>query len=146
MPTNEQRRETAKRKLERQLERREQKARKQRLAAIIGSVLAALVAVAVVVGLVWLKKDKDDKSDEIEELRGKIEKAGMPKETEERALAELKRLEAMPNVSAEATVSRNYIDWLVTVPWKKATREANSALYAFPASRAPVSESIDVTT
>lgn len=63
MPTNEQRRETAKRKLERQLERREQKARRQRLAAIIGSVLAALVAVAVVVGLVWLKKDKDDKSD-----------------------------------------------------------------------------------
>src|SRR5512140_71916 len=67
---------------------------------------------------------KDDKSDEIEELRAKIEKAGMPKDTKEKALAELKRLEAMPNVSAEATVSRNYIDWLVTVPWKKATREA----------------------
>ena len=66
---------------------------------------------------------KDDKSDEIEELRAKIEKAGMPKETKEKALAELKRLEAMPNVSAEATVSRNYIDWLVTVPWKKTTRE-----------------------
>ena len=67
---------------------------------------------------------KDDKTDEIEELRGKIEKAGMPKETKEKALAELKRLEAMPNVSAEATVSRNYIDWLVSVPWKKASREA----------------------
>jgi ATP-dependent Lon protease len=66
---------------------------------------------------------KDDKSDEIEELRVKIEKAGMPKDTKEKALAELKRLEAMPNVSAEATVSRNYIDWLVQVPWKKATRE-----------------------
>jgi len=66
---------------------------------------------------------KDDKTDEIEELRGKIEKAGMPKETKEKALAELKRLEAMPNVSAEATVSRNYIDWLVSVPWKKASRE-----------------------
>ena len=66
---------------------------------------------------------KDDKSDEIEELRVKIEKAGMPKDTKEKAIAELKRLEAMPNVSAEATVSRNYIDWLVTVPWKKATRE-----------------------
>ena len=47
----------------------------------------------------------------------------MPKETKEKALAELKRLEAMPNVSAEATVSRNYIDWLVNVPWKKASRE-----------------------
>ncbi|MGE5347470.1 MAG: endopeptidase La [Acidithiobacillales bacterium] len=67
---------------------------------------------------------KDDKTDEIEELRGKIEKAGMPKETKEKALAELKRLEAMPNVSAEATVSRNYIDWLVSVPWKKSSREA----------------------
>ncbi len=66
---------------------------------------------------------KDDKSDELEELKVKIEKAGMPKETKEKALAEMKRLEAMPNVSAEATVSRNYIDWLVNVPWKKATRE-----------------------
>ena len=67
---------------------------------------------------------KDDKSDELEELKVKIEKAGMPKETKEKALAELKRLEAMPNVSAEATVSRNYIDWLVQVPWKKTTRES----------------------
>ncbi len=67
---------------------------------------------------------KDDKTDEIEELRTKIEKAGMPKDVKEKALAELKRLEAMPSVSAEATVSRNYIDWLVSVPWKKASREA----------------------
>ncbi len=59
MPSNEQRRETAKRKLERQLERREQKARRQRLAAIIGSVVAALVAIAVVVGLVWMNKSKE---------------------------------------------------------------------------------------
>ncbi|HEV8267062.1 MAG TPA: endopeptidase La [Thermoanaerobaculia bacterium] len=66
---------------------------------------------------------KDEKSDEVEELRAKIEKAGMPKETKEKALQELKRLEAMPNVSAEATVSRNYIDWLVNVPWKKSSRE-----------------------
>jgi ATP-dependent Lon protease len=66
---------------------------------------------------------KDDKSDELEELKVKIEKAGMPKETKEKAVAEMKRLEAMPSVSAEATVSRNYIDWLVNVPWKKATRE-----------------------
>ncbi|MCC6132939.1 MAG: endopeptidase La [Acidobacteria bacterium] len=73
---------------------------------------------------------KDDKSDEIEELRDKIEKAGMPKEVKEKAMAELKRLEAMPNVSAEATVSRNYIDWLVSVPWKKATKEMRDIKHA----------------
>jgi ATP-dependent Lon protease len=66
---------------------------------------------------------KDDRSDEIEELRQKIDSAGMPEETKEKALQELKRLESMPGVSAEATVSRNYIEWLVSVPWKKATKE-----------------------
>src|SRR5829696_4373771 len=66
---------------------------------------------------------KDDRSDEIEELKQKIEDAGMPKETKEKALQELKRLEAMPGVSAEATVSRNYIEWLVSVPWKKSSKE-----------------------
>src|SRR5881394_2828620 len=66
---------------------------------------------------------KDDRSDEIEELRQKIEEAGMSKETKEKAIQELKRLEAMPGVSAEATVSRNYIEWLVSVPWKKTTKE-----------------------
>jgi ATP-dependent Lon protease len=66
---------------------------------------------------------KDDRSDEVEELRQKIEEAGMPKETKEKAVQELKRLEAMPGVSAEATVSRNYIEWLVSVPWKKSSKE-----------------------
>ena len=66
---------------------------------------------------------KDDRSDEVAELREKIEKAGLPKDVKEKAEQELKRLEAMPPVSAEATVSRNYIDWLVGVPWKKASRE-----------------------
>ena len=66
---------------------------------------------------------KDDRTDEIEELRQKIEAAGMPQETKEKALQELKRLESMPGVSAEATVSRNYIEWLVSVPWKKASKE-----------------------
>jgi ATP-dependent Lon protease len=66
---------------------------------------------------------KDDRSDEIEELRQKIEAAGMQAETKEKALQELKRLEAMPPVSAEATVSRNYLEWLVAVPWKKASKE-----------------------
>jgi ATP-dependent Lon protease len=66
---------------------------------------------------------KDDRSDEIAELKEKIEKAGLPAEVKEKAEQELKRLEAMPPVSAEATVSRNYIDWIVSVPWTKASRE-----------------------
>jgi ATP-dependent Lon protease len=66
---------------------------------------------------------KDDRGDEIAELREKIDKAGLPKEVKEKAEQELKRLEAMPPVSAEATVSRNYIDWLVSVPWRKKSKE-----------------------
>ncbi len=66
---------------------------------------------------------KDDRGDELLELREKIEKAGLPKEVKEKAEQELKRLEAMPPVSAEATVSRNYIDWLVAVPWRKKSKE-----------------------
>ena len=56
---------------------------------------------------------------EFDELRKKIEAAGMPKEVLEKAMQELKKLEAMPPMSAESTVSRNYIDWLLAVPWKK---------------------------
>ncbi len=66
---------------------------------------------------------KDDRTDEVEELKEKIESCGMSKEAKEKALQELKRLESMPAVSAEATVSRNYIEWLVSVPWKKASKE-----------------------
>ncbi len=66
---------------------------------------------------------RDDRGDEIAELKEKIDKAGLPKEVKEKADQELKRLEAMPPVSAEATVSRNYIDWLVSVPWTKRSRE-----------------------
>ena len=67
---------------------------------------------------------KDDKGNETDELREKIAEAKMPEEAEEKAVAELKRLEAMPPMSAEATVSRNYLDWLVAVPWHKKTRES----------------------
>jgi ATP-dependent Lon protease len=66
---------------------------------------------------------KDEKGNEIEELRKKIDQARMPKDTEEKAIQELKRLEAMPPMSAEATVSRNYLDWLIAVPWHKKTKE-----------------------
>jgi len=60
---------------------------------------------------------------EIEELKKKIDSAGMPKDVLEKASTELKRLELMPPMSAESTVSRNYIDWLLAVPWKKRSKE-----------------------
>src|SRR5436190_756346 len=67
---------------------------------------------------------KDEKGNEADELKKKIEQAKMPKDVEEKAIQELKRLEAMPPMSAEATVSRNYLDWLIAVPWFKKTRES----------------------
>src|SRR6058998_690465 len=73
---------------------------------------------------------KDDRMNEIEELRKKIEMAKMPKDAEDRALQELKRLESMPPMSAEATVSRNYLDWLIAVPWSRRTRERKDLLSA----------------
>jgi ATP-dependent Lon protease len=73
---------------------------------------------------------KDDRLSEIEELRKKIEQARMTKDAEDKALQELKRLEAMPPMSAEATVSRNYLDWLIAVPWSKKTRERKDLLSA----------------
>jgi ATP-dependent Lon protease len=60
---------------------------------------------------------------EIEELKTKIEEAGMSKDVREKAMQELKRLEMMPPMSAESTVSRNYLDWLLAVPWKKKSKE-----------------------
>ena len=67
---------------------------------------------------------KEDKGNEIDQLKEKIEKSKMPKEVAEKATQELERLEAMPPMSAEATVSRNYLDWLIAVPWHKRSRES----------------------
>src|SRR5437773_3174162 len=67
---------------------------------------------------------KDEKGNEVDDLKKKIETSKMPKDVEEKAVQELKRLEAMPPMSAEATVSRNYLDWLIAVPWHKKTRES----------------------
>src|SRR5262249_58238832 len=67
---------------------------------------------------------KDDRTDEVEDLKKKLESSGMPKAVREKAEQALRRLEAMPPVSAEATVSRNYIEWLVGVPWQKGSRQA----------------------
>jgi ATP-dependent Lon protease len=60
---------------------------------------------------------------EFDELKKKVEAAGMPKEVKDKAIQELKKLEAMPPMSAESTVSRNYLDWLLAVPWKKRSKE-----------------------
>src|SRR3984957_833159 len=63
---------------------------------------------------------------EFDELRKKIETSGMPKDVMEKATQELAKLEAMPPMSAESTVSRNYLDWLLAVPWKKRSKETRS--------------------
>ncbi len=60
---------------------------------------------------------------EIEELKDKIEKAGMPKEVKSQALKELGRLEKMPSFSPEISWIRTYLDWLISLPWAKKTKE-----------------------
>ena len=67
---------------------------------------------------------------EIDELRAKIEASGMTKDAREKSLAELKRLENMPPMSAESTVSRNYLDWMLSVPWEKKSREIRDLAHA----------------
>ena len=67
---------------------------------------------------------------EFDELKKKIDNSGMPKDVHEKALQELKKLEAMPPMSAESTVSRNYLDWLLAVPWKKKTKEIRDLKFA----------------
>ena len=65
---------------------------------------------------------KDEKA-ELDDLKTKIEEAGMTEEAKDKALQELARLEAMPPMSAESTVSRTYLDWLINVPWKDRSEE-----------------------
>ncbi len=65
---------------------------------------------------------KDEKS-ELEELRKKIDAAGMSEDAHTKAMTELRRLEQMPPMSAESSVSRNYLDWLLAVPWKERSEE-----------------------
>ena len=67
---------------------------------------------------------------EFDELKKKIDTAGMPKDVLEKAMQELKKLEAMPPMSAESTVSRNYLDWLLAVPWKKKSKEIRNIEHA----------------
>src|SRR5271165_2075704 len=67
---------------------------------------------------------------EIDELKKKIDTAGMTKDAYDKAIAELRRLENMPPMSAESTVSRNYLDWLLAVPWKKKSKEIRDLNHA----------------
>ena len=67
---------------------------------------------------------------EIDELKKKIDAAGMSKDAHEKAISELKRLENMPPMSAESTVSRNYLDWILAVPWKKKSKEIRDLGFA----------------
>jgi len=66
--------------------------------------------------------DMEDAPNELGEIEKRIKKAGMPKEVRDKATAELNKLKLMSPMSAEATVVRNYVDWLVKAPWKKRTK------------------------
>ena len=66
--------------------------------------------------------EMEDIPNEIEELANKIEESGMQKEAKGKAISELNKLKMMSPMSAEATVVRNYVDWLVSVPWKKRSK------------------------
>jgi ATP-dependent Lon protease len=67
--------------------------------------------------------EKDDRQAEVDELRERIAEANLPEEVEEKAIKELERLEKMPPMVAEAVVVRNYLDWLLSLPWTKETRD-----------------------
>ena len=67
--------------------------------------------------------DDEDASPEFTKIREKIKKAKMPKDAEEKALEELNKLKKTPPMSPESTVIRNYLDWLVDIPWSKKTKD-----------------------
>lgn len=72
----------------------------------------------------------EGKTGEVAELKKRIEEAGMPEGTKEVALKELNRYEKLPAASAESGVIRNYIEWLVSIPWSKATEDRLSITHA----------------
>ncbi len=73
---------------------------------------------------------RDDQSVELDEIRHKAEGLGMSKEALERVHKELKRLEQMPPMSSEAVVSRNYVDWMTSIPWNKESKDRISLVQA----------------
>ena len=74
--------------------------------------------------------DGEDGKDETAELEAKIKKTKLSKEAREKALGELKKLRTMSPMSAEATVVRNYLDWILSIPWKKRSKVKNDVLEA----------------
>ncbi len=74
--------------------------------------------------------DKEERQAEAEEYRKKLQEAGMPEEGLEKALKEVERLEKMPPMVAEATVVRNYLDWLLMIPWQQETEDNLDILMA----------------
>lgn len=72
---------------------------------------------------------KDEKA-ELEELKKKIDSAGMSTDAYNKAMTELRRLEQMPPMSAESAVSRNYLEWLLAVPWKERSEEVTDLKFA----------------
>ncbi len=74
--------------------------------------------------------DGEEGRDELAELEDKIEKTKLSKEAREKAQAEMKKLRQMSPMSAEATVVRNYLDWMLSIPWGKKSRVKNDLSYA----------------
>src|SRR6202044_2781336 len=72
----------------------------------------------------------EDGKDELAELEAKIKKTRLGKEAREKVTAELKKLRAMSPMSAEATVVRNYLDWMLSIPWKKRSKVKNDVVAA----------------
>ena len=67
----------------------------------------------------------EDGKDETSELEDRIKKTKLSKEAHDKAMAELKKLRAMSPMSAESTVVRNYLDWMLSIPWKKRSKVRN---------------------
>src|SRR5690606_33132409 len=74
--------------------------------------------------------DKDGKTGEISDLKKRIDAAGMPESTKKTALKELDRYEKLPSAAAESGIIRNYIEWLVTIPWSEKTEDRLDIKYA----------------
>ena len=85
---------------------------------------AALIALAFLLPATPLvARAEEPAENDMEEYRRKIEKAGLPEYVQKRAGEELERLEMMPPFSAESTVSRSYLDWLIALPWTRVKDE-----------------------
>ena len=74
--------------------------------------------------------EKASKETEVTKLKDAIENAGMPDQTKRKALDELRRFESIPAYSSESNIVRTYLDWLISIPWKKMSEENNDINHA----------------